>query len=174
MEKNLQNNTVENSPNGSLLRVERLKKYFPIRHGFFSKIHGWVRAVDGVSFVLNAGETLGLVGESGSGKTTTGRTILRLLEPTSGEVWYQDKDVFGMQHKELRELRQKMQIIFQDPFGSLNPRMTVYSIVAEGLIVHKLVPKKQRKDRVVELLEMVGLSSEHLYRYPHEFSGGQR
>jgi oligopeptide transport system ATP-binding protein len=158
-----------------LLNVRNLKKYFPIRGGLFSKEVARVHAVDDVSFDIMAGETLGLVGESGCGKSTTGRTILRLIEPTSGEVRFQDKSVTAMDKRTLRALRKEMQIIFQDPYASLNPRMTVGSIIGEALVIHKLAPnRKAREERVVQLLETVGLNAEHLRRYPHEFSGGQR
>jgi oligopeptide transport system ATP-binding protein len=159
----------------TLLRVRNLKKYFPIRGGLLSREVARVHAVDDVSFDIMAGETLGLVGESGCGKSTTGRTILRLIEPTSGEVWFQDRNVTTLDKRSLRSLRKEMQIIFQDPYASLNPRMTVGSIIGEALIIHKLAPtRKAREERVVQLLETVGLSADHLRRYPHEFSGGQR
>jgi oligopeptide transport system ATP-binding protein len=160
--------------NQVLLRVENLKKYFPVRRGVISRVAGYVRAVDDISFEIRGRETLSLVGESGSGKTTTGRTILRLMEPTDGKVHFDGIDVFALQGNELRALRRRMQIIFQDPYGSLNPRMTVAAMVGEPLAIHRLVPKKQRRDRIVEILELVGLEAEHLNRYPHEFSGGQR
>jgi len=158
-----------------LLRVKNLVKYFPIKGGLFSREVARVHAVDGVSFEINRGETLGLVGESGCGKSTTGRCILRLIEPTSGEVWFENKQVTGLDKRSLRALRRDMQIIFQDPYASLNPRMTVGSIVGEALIIHKLAKsKKEREERVVHLLETVGLAADHMRRYPHEFSGGQR
>jgi len=157
-----------------LLRVSELKKYFPIRQGVFSHVTGHVRAVDGVSFEIPAGSTLGLVGESGSGKTTVGRTILRLIEPTGGNAFYEDADLFGMDRRTMRAMRRHIQIIFQDPYGSLNPRMTVGAMVREPLTVHKLVPKQAQRDRVFELLELVGLEPDSYGRYPHEFSGGQR
>ena len=158
-----------------LLRVKKLKKDFPIRGGLFSREVARVHAVDDISFEIQPGETLGLVGESGCGKSTTGRAILRLIEPTAGEVWFQDKDVTRLDKRSLRALRKEMQIIFQDPYASLNPRMTVGSIIGEALVIHKLAPnRKAREERVVQLLETVGLSAEHLRRYPHEFSGGQR
>jgi oligopeptide transport system ATP-binding protein len=158
-----------------LLRIKNLKKYFPIRGGLFSREVARVHAVDDVSFDLLKGETLGLVGESGCGKSTTGRCILRLIEPTAGEVWFDDKNVTTLDKRSLRQLRRDMQIIFQDPYASLNPRMTVGSIIGEALVIHKLAKsKRERDERVVHLLETVGLNADHLRRYPHEFSGGQR
>jgi peptide/nickel transport system ATP-binding protein len=158
-----------------LLTVKNLKKYFPIRGGLFSKEVARVHAVDDVTFNIMAGETLGLVGESGCGKSTTGRSILRLIEPTSGDVAFQGRKVTGMDKRALRALRKEMQIIFQDPYASLNPRMTVGSIIGEALVIHKLAPnRKAREERVIQLLETVGLNADHLRRYPHEFSGGQR
>ncbi|OGL15264.1 MAG: peptide ABC transporter substrate-binding protein, partial [Candidatus Rokubacteria bacterium RIFCSPLOWO2_12_FULL_71_19] len=159
----------------ALLRIKNLKKYFPIRGGLFSREVARVHAVDDVSFEILKGETLGLVGESGCGKSTTGRCILRLIEPTSGEVWFGDRNVTTLDKRALRHLRRDMQIIFQSPYASLNPRMTVGSIIGEALVIHKLAKtKREREDRVVHLLETVGLAADHLRRYPHEFSGGQR
>jgi oligopeptide transport system ATP-binding protein len=159
----------------ALLRVQHLKKYFPIRGGLFSREIGHVHAVDDVSFEIHRGETLGLVGESGCGKSTTGRSILRLIEPSSGEVWFEDKNVTTLDKRALRQIRKEMQIIFQDPYASLNPRMTVRSIIGEALVIHRLArTRRERDERVVQLLETVGLSADHLRRYPHEFSGGQR
>jgi oligopeptide transport system ATP-binding protein len=158
-----------------LLRVDNLVKQFPIKGGLLQREVGRVHAVDGVSFDLQAGETLGLVGESGCGKSTTGRCILRLIEPTGGSVWFEGKDVTAMGRDELRSMARHMQIIFQDPYASLNPRMTVAQIIGEALTIHKLSPTHQAYEaRIVDLLETVGLSADHMRRYPHEFSGGQR
>ncbi len=158
-----------------LLEVRNLVKHFPIRQGIiFSKQVGAVQAVDDVSFTVHTGETLGLVGESGCGKTTTGRLILRLIEPTSGDVIFDGKNIPTLPKDELRELRKDMQIIFQDPYGSLNPRMTVGDIIGEPLHIHKLARGPEKEKRVRELLEVVGLSAFHARRFPHEFSGGQR
>ncbi len=159
---------------GALLKVKRLKKYFPVKQGLFARISGHVKAVDQIDFDIREKETLGLVGESGCGKTTAGRTIIRLLEPTSGEVVFNEKNVFDLSRENLRRIRRSMQIIFQDPYGSLNPRMTVGNIVGEALTVHKIARGKQRREIVRELLDKVGLSPSHINRYPHEFSGGQR
>lgn len=157
-----------------LLEVKDLKKYFPIRKGLFRNVHGHVKAVDGVSFAIPPGETLGLVGESGCGKSTAGRSLLRLIEPTSGDVRFEGKSVVEASAYELRRLRQNMQIVFQDPFGSLNPRMTIRAIVEEGLYVNGIGNRKERRDKVIDTLEKVGLDRSYLNRYPHEFSGGQR
>lgn len=157
-----------------LLEVKDLKKYFPVRGGVFSKVKNWVKAVDGVSFGIYPGETLGLVGESGCGKTTTGRCILRLLEPTSGEVVFEGQNILEYSRNEMRKLRKEMQIIFQDPYGSLNARMTVGDIIGEAFTVHDMARGKERAEKVKELLEVVGLDPYHARRYPHEFSGGQR
>ena len=158
----------------SLLEIRNLKKYFPVGDGFFSRNKGAVKAVDGVNLAVNEGETLGLVGESGCGKSTLGRTILRLIEPTGGEVLFQGKNLLAMSQRELRDMRREMQIIFQDPYASLNPRMRVGDIVGEGLEIHKLAKGRAKRDRVMELLHQVGLREDHFGRYPHEFSGGQR
>ena len=156
-----------------LLEVRNLVKHFPVRGGPFGRARAQVRAVDGVSFDLWRGETLGLVGESGCGKSTTGRTLLRLIEPTAGEVRYDGQDVRALDRLGLRALRRRAQIVFQDPVGSLNPRLSVGAMLEEALTVHGLgLPN--RRDRAVELLERVGLSADHIDRYPHEFSGGQR
>ncbi len=158
-----------------LLQVKNLVKRFPIKGGLFGRVVDQVHAVDGVSFEIQAGETLGLVGESGCGKSTTGRCILRLIEPTSGQVWFDGQDVTAMDKTALRGMARRMQIIFQDPYASLNPRMTVAAIVGEALTIHKLAASPQvARDRIVDLLETVGLSAAQMQRYPHEFSGGQR
>jgi oligopeptide/dipeptide ABC transporter ATP-binding protein len=162
------------SGNGILLTVDGLKKYFPIRKGFFSRVVGHMKAVDGVSFEVRRGETLGLVGESGCGKTTLARVILRLIEATDGEVLFENIPVFALDRREMRRLRRKMQIIFQDPFGSLNPRLTVGNMISEAIKIHKLAKGDGIRERVVELLDRVGIPAEHMNRYPHEFSGGQR
>ena len=158
----------------ALLEVQGLKKHFEIRKGLFGRVSGHVKAVDGVDLTLDAGETLGLVGESGCGKTTAGRTILRLLEPTAGVARFEGRDIFQMPSQELRLLRRQMQIIFQDPYSSLNPRVNVERIIGEALQVHGILKGDALKDRVVELVEKVGLLPSHLGRFPHEFSGGQR
>jgi oligopeptide transport system ATP-binding protein len=158
-----------------LLRVNDLVKYFAIKGGVFSREVERVHAVDGVSFEIAAGETLGLVGESGCGKSTTGRCILRLIEPTSGEVWFEGRNVTALDKPALRALARDMQIIFQDPYASLNPRMTVGTIIGEALTIHGLANNRREfDDRIVELLETVGLNPDYMRRYPHEFSGGQR
>ena len=158
----------------SLLSVRDLVKHFPITRGIFGRTVGAIRAVDGISFDVKHGETLGLVGESGCGKTTAGRAILRLIEPTSGQVTFDGVNVLALDPPRLRALRRRMQIVFQDPFSSLNPRMTVGAIVREGLIIHQLAEGAAAQARVTQLLEEVGLRAEYASRYPHEFSGGQR
>jgi peptide/nickel transport system ATP-binding protein len=166
------------SKNPILLEVRNLKKYFPIQQGFFRRVVGHVRAVDGVSFFIRQGETLGLVGESGCGKTTTGRCILRAYEPTAGEILFRKDgemvNVFQVPKEEMKALRREMQIIFQDPFSSLNPRMTVMDVISEPLAIHGIAKGDELKSLVRELLEAVGLRAQHMNRYPYAFSGGQR
>ncbi|MFO7815001.1 MAG: dipeptide ABC transporter ATP-binding protein [Halanaerobiales bacterium] len=158
-----------------LLEIKNLKKYFPVKEGVFRRTVAHVKAVDDISFHIKRGETLGLVGESGCGKSTAGRTILRLLEATAGEVWFEGKNLVELGKTELREMRKEMQIIFQDPYASLNPRMTVSDIVGEPIDIHNLASsKKERNERVADILDTVGLGPEYMKRYPHEFSGGQR
>ena len=158
----------------TILKVENLKKYFPIKAGIFSKTVGYVKAVDDVSFELKKGETLGLVGESGCGKSTTGRTVLRLLQKTEGSVNFEGNDVYALNKKDLRNLRPKMQMIFQDPYSSLNPRLSVGELVGEALLDHKICSKGEMADKVASTIERCGLAKYHMKRYPHEFSGGQR
>jgi oligopeptide/dipeptide ABC transporter ATP-binding protein len=157
-----------------LVEVKNVKKYFPIKRGVFSRVVGHVRAVDDVSFDIFEGETLGMVGESGCGKTTAGRVILQLLKPTEGQVFFRGEEISAMVRSDLRPLRREMQIIFQDPFSSLNPRMTVGGMLSEALRIHKIARGKESEDRINELLRLVGLAPVHANRYPHEFSGGQR
>ena len=157
-----------------LLKIRNLRKYFPIRGGVFSRVVANVKAVEDVSFDIQPGEVVGLVGESGSGKTTAGRAILRLIEPTAGEIIFGGVDIAKVPKAKMREYRKEMQIIFQDPFASLNPRMSVGDIIGEALTIHNLAKGKAKEDRVAQLLERVGLNAGHMRRYPHEFSGGQR
>lgn len=157
-----------------LLSVNQLKQYFPIKGGIFGRTVNHVKAVDDISFDIYQGETLSIVGESGCGKSTTGRAILRLDEPTSGTIQFQEKDLLALSKKEMRKVRKDLQVIFQDPFASLNPRQTVEQILSEALAIQNVVPKENRKNRIEELLGHVGLRPESMERYPHEFSGGQR
>jgi len=163
-----------NEASKNLVEVKNLKTHFPIRAGVLNKTVGYVKAVDGVSFSIEAGKTLGLVGESGCGKTTVGRTMIRLIEPTAGSFTFSGEDVFDASSGRMKAIRRHIQMMFQDPYGSLNPRMTVENIVGEALGVHHVLTGQKRRDYVVDLLEKVGLSGTHLGRYPHEFSGGQR
>lgn len=158
-----------------LFEITDLRKYFPITKGLLRRQTGFVKAVDDICFSVKKGETLGIVGESGSGKTTLARLMLKLITPTNGSINFENKNISSLKKKELMDFRRKVQIVFQDPHSSLNPRLTVASTIGEGLIIHKLVKnKKERKDRIAELLENVGLKPDHMNRYPHEFSGGQR
>jgi oligopeptide/dipeptide ABC transporter ATP-binding protein len=163
-----------NSGGTALIEVSNLVKHFPVRTGLLQRTSNWVRAVDGVSFKIHPGETLGLVGESGSGKSTVGLTLLRLLQPTDGSIRFQETDLSRLEGRQLREIRRRMQIIFQDPYSSLNPRMPIGRSIAEGLRVHTHLRQDERRERVIELLRRVGLGASHFHRYPHEFSGGQR
>jgi peptide/nickel transport system ATP-binding protein/oligopeptide transport system ATP-binding protein len=160
--------------NFDLVKVQKLVKYFPVRAGVFRRIVNWIKAVDGVSFTIREGETLGLVGESGCGKSTVGRTLLHLHEPTSGSVEFDGTEIFGLKKQELKSLRRDMQIIFQDPYASLNPRRPISDSIMAGLKIHKIGTKDDRAERVMEMLQRVGLEEYHARRYPHEFSGGQR
>jgi len=162
------------SDNKVLVEIKDLKKYFPVKKGLFNPTHSYVKAVDGISFTINRGETLGLVGESGCGKTTCGRTIIKLYEPTGGQIIYDGQDLSSLSQKKMLPYRKKIQMIFQDPYASLNSRMTVGDIVGESIDIHGVYKGKDRMIRIQDLLRTVGLSSEHSNRYPHEFSGGQR
>lgn len=166
--------TGKNPVSEPLLVVKGLKKHFPFKQGMFSRQLGYVKAVDGLDFVVHRGETLGIVGESGCGKSTTGQMILQLLEATEGEIRFEGRDITKLKKDELRKMRKDMQIIFQDPFASLNPRMNVEDIIAEPLIVHGMYKGGELREKVIELLKVVGLGEHHLFRHPHEFSGGQR
>ncbi len=167
-------NTNQTQEKPDLLVVDKLVKYFPVRSGLLQRVTAWVQAVDKVSFAVKKGETLGMVGESGCGKTTVGRTLLRLLEPTSGEVTFEGKHILKMNQRELKPLRRDMQIIFQDPYASLNPRMPIGESVMEGLQIHNIGRPKERWEIAINMLKKVGLEEYHARRYPHEFSGGQR
>ena len=156
------------------MEVKDLKKHFPVKGGILQRVTGFVRAVDGLNFEIERGEVFGLVGESGCGKTTLGRACLRLIEPTSGEVRFEDVDLLNLNLKDMQKMRLNVQMVFQDPFSSLDPRMMIKDIVGEGLVIHGLAKGSELKERVLQNLERVGLKKEHLYRYPHEFSGGQR
>ncbi len=160
--------------NGNLVEIKNLKKFFPVHAHFFSRAKTFVQAVVGLNLSIRRGETLGLVGESGCGKSTLGRLILRLEEPTEGQIFFENENILQYDSERLRQLRRQMQIIFQDPYSSLNPRKTVSSIIMEPLIIHNIGNKKEREERVLRLIEVVGLRPEHINRYPHEFSGGQR
>lgn len=172
--KATENNTVIEKKRKVLVEVKNLTKYFPVRSGLFRKVSNWVKAVDDVSFFIYEGESFGLVGESGCGKTTVGRTILRLIPATSGSVHFEDRDVYDFSGSDLKQMRRDMQIIFQDPYSSLDPRMPVGESIAEGLRIHTDKSGQERYDTVIEMLSRVGLRADHARRYPHEFSGGQR
>lgn len=165
---------MKNNSDERLLQVEGLKKYFTKSSGIIKRKTDYIKAVDDVSFFINKGETFGLVGESGCGKSTTGRTIIRLYQPTAGKILYEGKDIAELPEKELGEYRRKMQMIFQDPYASLNGRMTVLDIVGEPLDIQGKLKGKEREEKILQLLEAVGMNQDHASRYPHEFSGGQR
>jgi oligopeptide/dipeptide ABC transporter ATP-binding protein len=165
---------IKNKNNSIILRLEDVKKYFPIRRGFFQHIVGWVKAVDGVSFEIEQGKTMGLVGESGCGKSTVARLILKLLESDDGKIIFEDRDISRFSERKMKPFRKEIQIIFQDPFGSLNPRMTIGQCIEEGIRISGVKHASRRKERLEDLLKMVGMSYDSADRYPHEFSGGQR
>lgn len=164
----------EDSKANALVQVDHLKKYYPVRGGVLRQITAWVQAVDDVSFEIQPGETVGLVGESGCGKTTVGRTILNLIDPTDGEVFFESKNIYDLGKKELKQLRSEMQIIFQDPFASLDPRLSIADSIGQGLRIHKRGSRRERFEQVLDILNKVGLEEYHARRFPHEFSGGQR
>ena len=158
----------------NMIEIKNLRKYFPIKGGFFNKNYGEVKAVENINFKIPEGEILGLVGESGSGKTTLGRSIIRLIEPSAGEILYNNKNIIDYSEKEMRKLRKEFQIIFQDPFASLDPRKKIFDIISQGLKIHTNLNKQEIYEKVLTIIKDVGLQEEHLNRYPHEFSGGQR
>ena len=157
-----------------MIEIKNLKKYFPIKGGFFNSKKGDVKAVENITFKIPEGEILGLVGESGSGKTTLGRSIIRLIEPSEGEIYYNDKNILKFNEKDMRSLRKEFQIIFQDPYASLDPRKKIFDIISQGLKIHTNMTKQEIYEKVSSIIKEVGLEEEHLNRYPHEFSGGQR
>jgi peptide/nickel transport system ATP-binding protein len=157
-----------------MIEIKNLRKYFPIKGGFFNKNYGEVKAVENINFKIPEGEILGLVGESGSGKTTLGRSIIRLIEPSAGEILYNNKNIIDYSEKEMRKLRKEFQIIFQDPFASLDPRKKIFDIISQGLKIHTNLSKQEIYEKILTIIKDVGLQEEHLNRYPHEFSGGQR
>jgi len=165
---------VSNNGKHDLIQVKNLMKYFPVRGGLLQRVVAWVQAVDNVSFTVREGETLGLVGESGCGKTTVGRTMLRLTEPTGGQVLFDETDIFSLKGNDLKKMRRNMQIIFQDPYASLDPRMPIGESIAEGLKIHNIGTPNERFEKVIQTLRKVGMEDYHARRYPHEFSGGQR
>ena len=165
---------VKTNGNKNLIEIKELVKYFPVRGGLLQRVVAWVQAVDNISFFIREGETVGLVGESGCGKTTVGRTMLRLVEPTSGSITFGDTDILKLRGKDLKDMRRNMQIIFQDPYASLDPRMPIGESIAEGLKIHHIGTPRERFETVIEMLRKVGMEDYHARRYPHEFSGGQR
>jgi oligopeptide/dipeptide ABC transporter ATP-binding protein len=172
--KVMSENKLTNTNQQSLVSISHLKKYFPVQSGLFHKVTDYIKAVDNVSFNINHGETLGLVGESGCGKTTLGRTILRLIEPTEGSIYFKNIDVAGLDNSRLKDIRRSMQIIFQDPYSALDPRVVIGDSIMRGLNIHRIGSQKDRKEKVIDALRKVGLDDYHMHRYPYEFSGGQR
>ena len=168
------NQVINTNGKKNLIEVRELVKYFPVRGGLLQKIVAWVQAVDNISFNIREGETVGLVGESGCGKTTVGRTMLRLIEPTNGSVWFNGVDVAQLKGRDLKAMRRHMQIIYQDPYASLDPRMPIGESIAEGLKIHNIGTPRERFETTIEMLRKVGMEDYHARRYPHEFSGGQR